>query len=226
LGWPLGHYASFFLLFFFLVGICAGWGLATKANADEGGSLFGAQGMNIAVFIHVAFAVIVLTSLLFMERIVFRLRAERFSYLHPEVELPMRNPLSFPRSGSSGLSFAPWQRPPLPTYAAALRSAAVATGDAEDQEVARMVAIGRGDVPPVYGNTRGSTLLAYGLGAGPLANRPSSGSSQRTTASRSIFRGRNGAPESRPVSYGQSQQIEDALRAQKLEETLGRLEAR
>jgi len=180
--------------------------------------------MNIVVFVHVAFAVITLTVLLFIERTMFRLRAERFSYLHPEMELPTRSPFAGGSLHSHGLSFAPWQRPPLPTYAAAIRTAPTATGDAEDQEVARMVAIGHGDVPPVYGNTRGSTLLAYGLGAGPLANRATSRSSNYST------RGTLAVPDaddtgSRPVSYGQSQQIEDALRAQKLEETLSRLEA-
>lgn len=213
---------KFFILFFFLGGLCACWALATKANAAGHGSLFGgssAGGMNVVVFVHVAFAVIVLTTLLFIERTLFRLRAERFSYLHPELGLPTRNPRFPGNSNLPGLAFAPWQRPPLPTYAAALRAAPTATGDVEDQEVARMVAIGRGDVPPLYGNTRGSTLLAYGFGAGPLANRPISSSSRAT---------RVGAEDdesgSRPVSYGQSQQIEDALRAQKLEETLSRLE--
>jgi len=212
---------KFFLLFFFLAGVCAGWGIAINANAKGSGSLFGGGGgMNVVVFVHVAFSVIVLTQLLFIERTIFRLRAERFSFLHPEAELPTtRHP--FGRSRAIGLAFAPWQRPPLPTYAAALRAAPTATGDVEDQEIARMVAIGRGDVPPTYGNTRGSTLLAYGLGAGPLANHRISGSSQRTTASRAPSNGGG----SRPVSYGESQQIEDALRAVKLEESLSRLEA-
>lgn len=213
---------KFFVLIFVLIGVCAGWALATKANADGHGTLFGGGGMNVVVFIHVAFSVIVITQLLFIERTVFRLRAERFSYLHPEAELPTRNP--FTGGNSHGLAFAPWQRPSLPSYAAALRAAPTTTGDAEDQEVARMVALGHGDVPPLYGNTRGSTLLAYGLGAGPLANRPTSSSSRRTIAS--LFTRREAEEGgSRPVSYGQSQQIEDALRAQKLEETLTRLEA-
>jgi len=214
---------KFLILILFLIGVCAGWALATKANADGGGSLFGG-GMNVVVFIHVAFSVIVITQLLFIERTVFRLRAERFSYLHPEAELPTRNNPFTGGVHSHGLSFAPWSRPSLPSYAAALRASPTTTGDAEDQEVARMVALGRGDVPPIYGNTRGSTLLAYGFGAGPLANRPTSSSSRRTMAS---WFTRREAEEvgSRPVSYGQSQQIEDALRAQKLEETLTRLEA-
>jgi len=215
---------KFFFLFFFLAGVCASWGIAIKANAQGNGSLFGGGGMNVVVFVHVAFSVIVLTQLLFIERTVFRLRAERFSFLHPEAELPTtRFPLSG-RSHAIGLAFAPWQRPPLPTYAAALRAAPTATGDVEDQEVARMVAMGRGDVPPTYGNTRGSTLLAYGLGAGPLGNYRISGSSRFSNASRAS---RREAEEggSRPYSYGESQQIEDALRAVKLEETLGRLEA-
>jgi len=215
---------KFFLLFFFLAGVCTGWALATKANSEGAGNLFGnGGGMNVVVFVHVAFSVIVLSQLLFIERTIFRLRAERFSFLHPEAELPTtRNPFSS-RPHGIGLAFAPWQRPPLPTYAAAIRAAPTATGDVEDQEVARMVALGRGDVPPTYGNTRGSTLLAYGFGAGPFASRIS-GSSQHTTASRTARRDAE-AGGSRPVSYGESQQLEDAMRAVKLEETLTRLEA-
>lgn len=116
----------------------------------------------------------------------------------------------------------------------------------EDSEVARVMAIGSGEVPPQYGNTRGSTLLAYGFGV-PVNNRNSAGSLgsgraasqvRMTQLSPASGPGRdrpfsawidvgaeaNAAPE-RPVSYGRSEQLEEAFRAQKLEQALAKLEA-
>jgi hypothetical protein len=63
----------------------------------------------------------------------------------------------FPTSPQRGhpdasMPVAPWSRPPLPTYAAALASSGVGTGDVEDVEIAR-------PPPPAYGKTRGSTLV-------------------------------------------------------------------
>ena len=51
---------------------------------------------------------------------------------------------------------APWLRPPLPTYAAAIASSGVGTGDVEDAEIAQ-------PPPPAYGQTRGSTLILAGF---------------------------------------------------------------
>jgi len=51
------------------------------------------------------------------------------------------------------MGFAPWNRPQLPTYAAALGFRG--TGDVEDEAIAR-------PPPPAYGNTRDSTLLLLG----------------------------------------------------------------
>jgi hypothetical protein len=54
------------------------------------------------------------------------------------------------------IPIAPWSRPPLPTYAAALAASGVGTGDVEDAEIAP-------PPPPAYGKTRGSTLILAGF---------------------------------------------------------------
>ncbi|KAH8998462.1 hypothetical protein EDB92DRAFT_1932912 [Lactarius akahatsu] len=86
------------------------------------------------IFVHVAFA-----------RRIFRLRAERYAFKHPGEVLP-----------NATIPMAPWSRPPLPTYAAALAASGVGTGDVEDAEIARAP-------PPAYGKTRGSTLVLAGF---------------------------------------------------------------
>ena len=110
------------------------------------------------------------------------------------------------------MAFAPWNRPPLPTYAAALAQSGVGTGDVEDH----LIAI---PPPPAYGNTRGSTLL--------LANliRASSRRSTRT-ASRMSQRDDNERPRSRQMD-GDWELVdrEEAQRALKLADALERLEA-
>jgi len=175
-----------------------------------------------SIFIHVAFTVATLIQLLFLERCIFHLRAERFVYLHPESALPSH--LNRGPHANSRMPYAPWNRPALPTYAAALGFRG--TGDAEDNEIARVVAIGSGDVPPQYGNTRGSTLLAYGIGGLPARTSVASQMSEWQQVGHAGANSGNGTPvPSRPVSYGQSEQIEDALRANQLEAALARLES-
>jgi len=104
----------------------------------------------LTVFIHVMFVVGVLGQLVFLERQLYRLRAEKRHHLYGDV-LPrhMRSP-SLPESIRSA---APWNRPPLPTYATVLAQSGVGTGDVEDN----LIAI---PPPPAYGNVRGSTLLS------------------------------------------------------------------
>jgi hypothetical protein len=103
------------------------------------------------IFLHVAFAVVSLVQAVLIERRIFRARAERYAFKHPGDMFP-----TSPQDGQSGpdasMPVAPWNRPPLPTYAAALASSGVGTGDVEDVEIAR-------PPPPAYGKTRGSTLV-------------------------------------------------------------------
>jgi len=122
-----------------------GQGNDPLSSADAGSS---------NIFVHVAFAVVALAQIVFLERRVFRVRAERYMHNHPGEMLPISL-----RRGISGqspsVSIAPWSRPPLPTYAAALAASGVGTGDVEDVEIAQ-------PPPPAYGKTRGSTLLQSG----------------------------------------------------------------
>ncbi|KAI9465385.1 hypothetical protein BJY52DRAFT_577321 [Lactarius psammicola] len=108
-----------------------------------------------SIFVHVAFAVVFIAQLIVFERRIYRLRAERYAFKHPGEILPT----SLRRGHSLAdptIPMAPWSRPPLPTYAAALAASGVGTGDVEDPEIAR-------PPPPAYGKTRGSTLLLAGF---------------------------------------------------------------
>jgi hypothetical protein len=155
------------------------------------------------------FAVVLFSQLLFLDRWVFTLRAERYAFLHPRDILPTSR-----RSSSDGTSmgFTPWNRPPLPTYAATLAASGYGTGDVEDHIIAA-------PAPPAYGNTRGSMLLLSGFLRDSLrAQRPRSEGSQENRQS----------VNERPKSYASRddewEEIRDAERAVKLEETLARLE--
>jgi len=172
----------------------------------------GLNNTSSAIFIHVVFGVVTLVQLLFLERRIFRLRAQRYSYVHPGEILPSARLRAM---GDPSLAYSPWNRPPLPTYAAALAQSGVGTGDVEDHLIAA-------PPPPAYGNTRGSTFLLSGFLRNSLrAERPASvhsTSSQRHMSQRS----------ERPLSYKSVdedwEEIQDAERARRLEETLARLE--
>jgi len=166
-------------------------------------------GASSSVFVHVIFLLAVIGQLIFLERRFFRLRGERYSYLHPGEILPRHR--GVPRSGDTGIAFAPWNRPPLPTYAAALAQSGVGTGDVEDHLIAA-------PPPPAYGNTRGSTLLLQGYLRNSLrAQRPPSVISEAPSE------------RDRPISYASRderwEEIQDADRARQLDATLSRLEA-
>jgi hypothetical protein len=161
---------------------------------------------SLVIAIHVIFAIASIFQLLFLERRVFRLRAERYAYKHPD-ELDRT-------TSRSGAGLAPWNRPPLPTYAATLTAGGYGTGDVEDNVIAV-------PPPPAYGITRGSTLLLSGFLRESLrAQRPVSVHSQ---ASR-----RTSVPEERPRSYASAdeewQVVREAEQAVRPEETLARLE--
>ena len=134
-------------------------------------------------------------------------------------------------------SQAPWQRPPLPTYAAALAQSGVRTGDVEDGLIAQ-------PPPPAYGKTRGSTLLLQGclnnehrqrirmydeeaqVGAnGNPIDSSSRRGSRGSLGSNSIVIVQH--PD-RPVSYRENdpewQEFMDAQRAQAVEQALAAME--
>ncbi|KAI0315893.1 hypothetical protein OF83DRAFT_1129838 [Amylostereum chailletii] len=145
-----------------LAGTAVGWAFATMAinrqqrdtndSLDTGaGSATGVNSQSSVIFVHVAFGVVALAELVFLERRIFRVRAERYAYTHPGEMLPS----SRHRHLNASMPMVPWQRPPLPTYAAALAQSGVGTGDVEDSLIARTP-------PPAYGKTRGSTLVLQG----------------------------------------------------------------
>ncbi|KAF9046537.1 hypothetical protein BJ165DRAFT_1172065 [Panaeolus papilionaceus] len=205
-GFQLGTLCVFIVQFLLLVGTIVGWIFAAELmrKLSNGPSLSGTS----AIFVHVVFVVVVVTEIVFLERRIFRLRGERYSYLHPGEILPRHRNL--PMSPDTAMSLAPWNRPPLPTYAAALAQSGVGTGDVEDHLIAA-------SPPPAYGNTRGSTLLLAGFLRDSLrAQRPVSGESQATSATE------------RPMSYSsrdEDLEVLGTVREQRLEETLNRLEA-
>ncbi|SJL07770.1 uncharacterized protein ARMOST_11120 [Armillaria ostoyae] len=192
---------AFLAQLFLLIGTISAWVAAAQylSRAAAGGPMANSS----VIFVHVLFAVGILGELLFLERRMFRLRAERYAFLHSDEVLPTSRRRA---SVTPTMSFAPWHRPPLPTYAAALAQSGVGTGDVEDHIIAA-------PPPPAYGHTRGSTLLLSGFLRDSLrAQRPISAHSRA----------------SRPLSYvSQDEQwevVENADRARKLEETLARLE--
>lgn len=181
------------------------------------------------VFIHVTFGIVTVMQLVFLERTIFRVRAERFAYKHPSGVLPTHQRGGRARVTAATMAFAPWNRPPLPTYAAALAQNGFGTGDVEDNIIAV-------PPPPAYGHTRGSTLLLTGfmsenLRAQRVRERVRSDGRVLSDRDRnswvsvgySVEEGR-----SRPVSYKSCdsawEHTLDAQRALRLEETLSRLE--
>ena len=187
------------------------------------------------IFVHIAFGTGILILLVLLERAVFQARAERFTFKHPDAlpRIPRGAP-SLSAPGYSSIAFAPWNRPSLPTYAAALGFRG--TGDVEDGIIA-------GPPPPPYGNTRGSTLLLSGI---PMLRTYSSESlahsasrvptvattggrirsmrdSLRSMRSMLSSRGRLSRTEVREEQDGGGM-VEDAERACYLEEALAKLE--
>jgi len=225
-GVPLVSFFRFISQLALIGATLAAWILVTKRLAqpsntpppnpsDDQNSLDSQDNMSLPItgsgniFIHVAFAVAVLGQLLFLERCVFFMRAQRYAFLHPG--MPMHS-----RGASSAMAFAPWHRPSLPSYAATLAQSGIGTGDVEDNAIAI-------PPPPAYGNTRGSTLLLASFLRNSLRRdaRSDGGSESSRPASRM-------SNLSRPVSYASQneRQIErsDAARALQLAETLARLE--
>ncbi|KAJ7285113.1 hypothetical protein C8J57DRAFT_1432304 [Mycena rebaudengoi] len=204
-GFHLGTLITFAFQCLLMVGTIVGWYFAATRLSHVGSSSSTPPVPPHAIFIHVVFTVITIVQLLFLERRIFRLRAERYSYVHPGEILP-RDP---------SIGFSPWNRPPLPTYAAALAQSGVGTGDVEDHLIAA-------PPPPAYGNTRGSTFLLSGFLRESLrAQRPAS--TQTQASQRNMIE-----TGERPLSYvsvdEQWEEVQNAERARRLEETLSTLE--
>lgn len=201
-----------------LGGTIAGWVLAVKLlgrrqsrqpDDDPNGQI---NGGTTSIFVYVAFGITVLAQLLFLERRIFRVRAERYGYMHPGEMLPTSlRRVSSRRSATMGI--APWHRPPLPTYAAALAQSGVGTGDVEDSAIAP-------PPPPAYGHTRGSRLLLAGFLRSSLRAQARELEVDR--------RSRMSERSDRPVSFmsrdEEWEERRDAERALRVEEALARLE--
>lgn len=197
---------------------------SSTTSADGATSSIGASA---GIFVHVTFAITVLAQLIFLERGVFFLRAQRYAYLHPGAAR-RRGAAGGPQTNGM-ISFAPWNRPALPTYAATLAASGVGTGDVEDN----MIAIAP---PPAYGNTRGSRLLLQGfmrnsLRAAVRNSRASDALSLAELGERNReerLEAPEGSSRDRPVSYRSTdpdwEERCDAERAMRLAETLERLE--
>jgi hypothetical protein len=171
------------------------------------------------IFVHVAFGIAFLAQALLLERCVFRMRAERYLFLHPGEILPrtMRREMLTTGSASRNdvLALAPWNRPPVPTYAAALAETGVrGTGDVEDGLIAQQP-------PPAYGKTRGSVMLLSGFMSDTHRQQVRLARTVSTTSGVSQV-------SDRPVSYMSHDSAWDerldVRRAQQLEDTLARLE--
>jgi len=162
---------------------------------------------SVTIFMHATFSIVILGQLLFFERRIFRMRAERYSYVHPgELLARFRNQNTAP---DDAIAFSPWNRPSLPTYAAVLEQTGSGTGDVEDHVIAQ-------HPPPVYGNTRGSTFLLSGfLSDDQRLQRPPSVHSAISMAER---------PKSYASRDDEWEEIQNAERARALEETLTKLQ--
>lgn len=174
-----------------------------------------------ALFIHMPFAIGITLQLFLLERTAFKARAERYAKLHPGEAMPP----TFLHSGrrASRLPIAPWNRPPLPNYAAVLQELNVGTGDVEDNRIAI-------PPPPAYGITRGSTLLLAGSISEDLrdeSHRIQVEQGERSNQMRLSQASQDNV--SRPMSYmsqisGSEYEARcDLIRARALEVTLGRL---
>lgn len=203
-GFRLGTFILFTAQFLLFAGTIAGWAVAIVRIPKSNMPL-----NTVVLFIHIAFAAFLIVQFIFLERRLFRLRGERYAFLHPGEILPTSRRLL--GSGAANIAFSPWNRPPLPTYAAALAQSGVGTGDVEDHLIAA-------PPPPAYGNTRGSRMLLSGhLRDSLRAQRPVSLHSQLSARH-----------DDRPLSYASKderwEEIQDADRARRLEETLARLD--
>jgi len=179
-------------------------------------------GLNVCI--HMTFVICTIIQVVLLERVFFRYRAERFAMLHPGEVVP--DLFNRGEQVSIRLALAPWNRPPLPTYAAVLMDSGVGTGDVEDNHIAIVP-------PPAYGNTRGSTLILAGFISAEFEEqvrlaRLARGERSTLTTVASAESNKS-SDKSRPMSYVTVDSEWDARcdmsRATYLAETLARLES-
>ncbi|KAI0344419.1 hypothetical protein BDW22DRAFT_1046279 [Trametopsis cervina] len=218
--------ATFVLQVLLFIATIAGWALLTNhvSSAVSVNPDAGPNGLNTTqIFIHVAFAIGALAQLVFLERSIYHMRAQRWAHVHGP-DLPMHT--GGRRTNAMAMGFAPWSRPPLPTYAAALAQSGVGTGDVEDNVIAV-------PPPPAYGHTRGSRLVLSGLLTDSMREQRARAKADviaRANAEGGSVRGSwaSGETDSRPMSYvsrdEEWEERRDAMRSAALEETLARLE--
>jgi len=181
-----------------LAGTVTGWVFASKrlsVMAEKNNQT--SFGYPPTIPVHIVFIIVILVQLVFLERFLYRLRDERYNYLHHGEILPIHR--SILRSSVASV-FAPWNHPPLPTYAAALLQSGVATGDVEDHIIAC-------SPPPAYDHTRGSPLVLSGFSQNSPSRESGTGG-RRSYVSREE----------------QRDQVRNAERVRQLEETMDRLE--
>lgn len=201
-GFRLGTFIVFVLHVFLFVLIVIGWAMAAAALSKSNSLL-----ANATLFFHVVFALLCIFQFVFLVRRIYGLRVERYIFLHPGELLP-----SDRRNRPPILTFSPWNRPPLPTYAAAVAQSGISTGDVEDHLIAA-------PPPPAYGNTRGSRLLSSGLLRNSLlVQRPLS---QQSSISQTQAPG--GLHLSYASRYEPRGETVEEERERRLEETLERL---
>jgi hypothetical protein len=220
-------FARFILQMLLLVGTIAGWALVVvqiNKSKSPSGQDSNSQPNNIfsgsaPIFVHVAFGIAFLAEALLLERCIFLMRAERYMFMNPGEILPTSLRREMLTTGTARrnevLALAPWNRPPVPTYAAALAESGVrGTGDVEDGMISQVP-------PPAYGKTRGSVMVLAGFMSDTHRNQA------RLARSASTASGISQASD-RPVSYmshdSQWEERRDVRRTILLEETLARLE--
>jgi len=173
-----------------------------------------------ALFFHMPFALAVILQIFLLERRYFKLRAERYAALHPGE--PMPPTLLHRGRPADRLPIAPWNRPPLPDYAAVLQELNVGTSDVEDNQIII-------PPPPAYGVTRGSRLILAGFIREDLQEESRGIQAEGGERLSQISRHSSQHAVSRPMSY--VSQISDSeyearcdlIRARVLEQTLARL---
>ena len=84
-----GYTVKLLISLLILAGTGVGWAFSiimlqrTNQNTDPNQVDQGFSGANSQIFVHVAFGVLVLAQLVLLERLIFRVRAERYAFKHP-----------------------------------------------------------------------------------------------------------------------------------------------
>lgn len=204
-----------------LAGTITGWVFLIQHMQASGGDQSNDANFSMGsalIFVYVAFAIMTLVQIIFIERCLYRLRAERYAFLHPGEVLPRHRR---GRPPHPALAFAPWHRQSLPSYAATLAQSGVGTGDVEDNVIAV-------PPPPSYGERHASMLLLAGEIPERLRRIRDSASSSSSLSWVEIRQTRQDGPDSRPVSYMSRdpdwEERLDADAAAHLEENLAKME--